>query len=250
MLAIGNAWTRALFGGPFYLSPVRQRSRPSCSLVFVRSADGNTEAPRPADLGGGSTDLHLIYEGLSRVAADAVLAGANTVRGADIVFSVWHPELVSLRTSLGLPRHPVQIVATRGGRDVEHMLPLNVPELAAILLTVPESAARLRDAMRRRPWVTVLAPTGRGDLADAFERLAALGVTRISCIGGRSVARDLLDAGLIDDVYLTTAARPGGEPNTPLPASALDGTLIVRKRGTREEAGVVFEHLLRPWRAA
>jgi hypothetical protein len=39
-----------------------------------------------------ATDKHLIYEGLSRAAADAVLAGAATVRAGDIVFSVWHPE--------------------------------------------------------------------------------------------------------------------------------------------------------------
>ena len=46
---------------------------------------------------------------------------------------------------------------------------------------------------------------------------------------------------MIDDVYLTTAPRPGGEPNTPLPAAATSGRVMVRKRGTREETGVVFE---------
>ena len=46
--------------------------------VFVQSADGNTGARNPADLGGGETDKHLIYEGLSRVDVDGVLAGAAT----------------------------------------------------------------------------------------------------------------------------------------------------------------------------
>jgi hypothetical protein len=69
-----------------------------------------------------------IYEGLSRAAADGVLSGAATIRGADIVFSVWHPELVALRASLGLPRHPMQIVATLHGIDLEHDLMFNVPE--------------------------------------------------------------------------------------------------------------------------
>ena len=67
---------------------------------------------------------------------------------------------------------------------------------------------------------------------------------RVSCIGGRRFAGRLLDAGLVDDVYLTTAPRPGGEPNTALPPAAFDGTVVVRKRGTGEEAGVVFEHLV------
>jgi len=54
-----------------------------CSLVFVQAADGNTVASDPALLGGGQTDKHIVYEGLSRVAADAVLAGARTVRGTE-----------------------------------------------------------------------------------------------------------------------------------------------------------------------
>src|ERR1044071_9266941 len=110
--AVGNAWTRALFGGPWYMSPPPSADLPSTSLVFVQSRDANTGADDPSALGGGATDKHLIYEGLSRVAVDAVLAGAETVRGSDVIFSVWHPELVALRAALGLPRHPVQIVAT------------------------------------------------------------------------------------------------------------------------------------------
>ena len=74
----------------------------------VQSSDGNTCAADPGLLGGGNTDTHLIDEGLSRVAVDAVLAGAETVRRSEVVFSVWHPKLVDLRMSLGLSRHPVQ----------------------------------------------------------------------------------------------------------------------------------------------
>jgi len=72
-VALGNAWSERLFDGPFFLTPTHS-DRPACSLVFVQSADGNTGARDPATLGGGDTDKHVIYEGLSRVAADAVLA--------------------------------------------------------------------------------------------------------------------------------------------------------------------------------
>jgi 5-amino-6-(5-phosphoribosylamino)uracil reductase len=242
MPAIGNEWTRRLFGGEFYLSPVGPPERPRCSLVFVQSADGNTGAARPADLGGGNTDAHLIYEGLSRVAADAVLSGADTVRGGGTVFSVWHPELVQLRASLGLPRHPVQMVATERGVDVEQMLLFNAPELTVVVLTVPDGLARMQHALRTRPWVTPVVMADRRDLRRAFEQLTLLGVQRISCVGGRALAASLLDAGLVDDLYLTTAARPGGEPDTPLPPAAVAGAVLVRKRGTGNEAGVVFEH--------
>jgi hypothetical protein len=95
----GNAWTRRLYDGPFHLWRVPSGSLPAVSLVFVQSRDKNTGASEPAELGGGDTDRHVIYEGLSRVAADAVLAGTTTVTGAEVFFSVWHPDFVALRKS-------------------------------------------------------------------------------------------------------------------------------------------------------
>jgi dihydrofolate reductase len=75
-----------------------------------------------------------------------------------------------------------------------------------------------------------------------------MGLERISCIGGRTLATQLLDAGLVQDVYLTTSARRGGEQNTPMYPKPLDAELVVRKTGTEVEAGVVFEHRYLPRR--
>src|SRR5438552_1883018 len=73
LLSFGNAWTRERYDGDFRV--IREQERPVLSLVFVQSAEGNTVSDDPGDLGGGPTDKHLLYEGLTRVAADAVLAG-------------------------------------------------------------------------------------------------------------------------------------------------------------------------------
>ena len=81
-------------------------------------------------------------------------------------------------------------------------------------------------------------------LREAFEKLRRLGIERVSAVGGRTLAAALIDAGLVQDVYLTTSPRPGGEPNTPMYAKPLDTALVVRKRGTGIDAGVVFEHLV------
>lgn len=244
MLAIGNAWSRRLFDGDFHLSPPPDSMRAGCSLVFVQSKDGNTGAKDPSTLGGGETDKHLIYEGLSRVAADAVLAGAETIRGGKMVLSVWHPELVRLRASIGKPRHPIQIVATLRGMDLEHGLLFNLPDVRVILITVGASARLLRDrVVAERPWVTPVVMDTPQHLPYAFEQLRALGITHVSAIGGRKMATQLIDAGLIQDVYLTTSPSPGGEPNTPMYPGRLVGELILRKHGTDGEAGVTFEHI-------
>jgi riboflavin biosynthesis pyrimidine reductase len=246
MLAIGSPWTERLFDGPFFLSPLPQRL-PACHLVFVQSLDGNTGARNPQTLGGGETDKHLIYEGLARVPADAVLAGSSTVRGGSLVFSVWHPELVRLRQTLGQPRHPIQIIATRRGVPIDRELLYNIPELRVVLLTAPGGIAVMREALAERPWITPIVVDIGHTLIDAFEELRAMGVRRISAVGGRGLAADLIDAGLVQDLYLTTSPVAGGDPGTPMYSRPLDLQAVVRKRGTLHETGVVFEHLvLRP----
>jgi riboflavin biosynthesis pyrimidine reductase len=243
LVAIGNAWSRRMFDGSFYASPPPSDSLPALNLVFVRSRDGDTVAGNPSTLGGGEADKHLIYEGLSRAAADAVLSSAATIRGGDLVLSVWHPELVALRASLGLPRHPMQIVATLEGIDLEDGLMFNVPELSVTVITAARGAEVMRDGLAARPWITPIVMNDPHDLAGAFSRLRRLGVRHVSCIGGRTIAGQLIDAGLVQDLYLTTSAQSGGEPGTPFYAKALNGRAIVRKRGTGVDRGVIFEHL-------
>ena len=253
LTAIGNDWSRQLFDGPFYLSPLRDNGRPSTNLVFVRSREGNTVANNPSTLGGGEADKHLIYEGLSRVAADAVLGGAATIRGGDLVLSIWRRELVELRASLGLPRHPIQVVATLHRAPIEDGLMFNVPELPVIVITVARGAEAMGHALGERPWIAPIVMDSPDDLPFAFRRLRERGINRLSCIGGRTLAEQVVDAGLIQDVYLTTTATSGGEADTPFYSKPLAGDArvkaprdvreVVRKNGTGPDTGVVFEHL-------
>ncbi len=240
--SIGNAWSREMIDGDFYLSRAPSADLPTTSLVFVESREGNTVAKDPASLGGGEVDKHVIYEGLSRAAADAVMAGAETIRGGKMIFSVWRPELVQLRNALGLPRHPIQIVATLRGVDVDKTLLFNDPGLRVLLMTVPKFVDALRHVFAERPWITPVVMKDPGDLRTAFQQMRSLGVSTISCVGGRTLARQLLGAGLIQDLYLTKSPKSAGEPNTPLTEKPLNGELVVRKRGTGRDAGVTFEH--------
>jgi riboflavin biosynthesis pyrimidine reductase len=251
VLTIGNDWTRQLFDGGFYISRPPDARRPSCSLVFVQSADGNTGAPNPSTLGGGETDKHLIYEGLSRVAADAVMAGAGTAGSGRTIFSVWHPELVRLRAALGKPRHPVQIVATMKGIDVEREMLFNVPQIPVVLVTVGACPMLMGQELAARPWIKTILIDDPHEMPAAFTQLRSTGVETISCIGGRTLAAGLIDAGLVQDVYLTTSPLHAGQPGTPMYPKPLDAVPVVRKTGTGAEAGVVFEHLrLKPGKGA
>lgn len=240
---LGSAWTSRLYDGGFHLFDP-PAGLPSVTLVFVQSREGNTVTRNPQDLGGGPADQHLIYEGLSRVAADAVLAGAATV-GSEAFFSVWHPELVSLRRDLSRSRHPAQIVVSADGRvDVDRCLLFNVPDVPVFVLAGEACRGRCRVTLSRRPWITVV-PLERDGLAGALARLRQEHrIQRISAIGGRTTASSLIDAGLVQDLLLTTTARSGGDPNTPFYVGSRPPPrdLIVRKTGTDPEYPIVVEH--------
>jgi len=241
---IGNAWSRLHYGGEFEVA-CPHPAQTAVSLVFIQTKDGNTGGPNPGAFGGGATDKHLIYEGLSRVAADAVLAGAGSVH-RHAFFSVWHPELVALRGSLGLPRYPAQIVVSKRGRLDFDALLFNVPGVRVFLIGGDQCAARHESALRARPWVRLIRSHG-DDVRPAFERLRLEdGIHRMSAIGGRSTATQLVDAGLVQDLYLTTTSLEGGESGTPWYSGAISPqlTAITRKQWDESGSRVVFDHFL------
>ena len=238
---LGNAWSREYFDGPFYVFSA-PTDWPAISLVFVQTRDGNTGAHNPEDLGGGPTDKHLIYEGLSRVAADGVLAGASTV-GHSVFFTVNHPELVQLRLELGFPRHPLQMVLSNDGNFDLSARVFTTPDVRVFLLAGERCIRKVGGEIARRPWITLI-PTN-DDLPATFARLRRdYGIGRISAVGGRVAATSLVDAGLVQDIYLTTSPIDGGEPNTPWYAGSRPPSLatIVKKKEAAD-APILFDHL-------
>jgi riboflavin biosynthesis pyrimidine reductase len=240
---IGTAWSRGLYDGDFYLFDAPD-GLPALSLVFVQSLDGNTVIGNPEQLGGGPADTHLIYEGLSRVAADAVLAGAATAAGANAFFSVWHPQMVAIRRELGLPRHPAQIVMSNSGRVNLDALLFNVPEVPVFLIAGAACRSRIERAIANRPWITVV-PIDAHSTRETFAHLRRdHALSRISVIGGRTTASALVDAGLVQDLHLTTSPLTGGKPHTPWYAGQRPPILdVVVKKEEPGPTPVIFEHL-------
>jgi len=240
--AIGNAWSREYYDGPFHLFDLPE-THPAISLVFVQSRDGNTVADNPGELGGGPTDKYLIYEGLSRVAADGVMAGASTI-GRSVFFTITHPRLVALRHDLGLPRHPAQIVVSqRGNIDLSSRL-FSTPDVPVYLMAGRQCIEKTAAELPSRPWIT-LVPIG-DDLPAAMMRLRRdHGVSRISAVGGPALATSLVDAGLVQDIHLTSSAIDAGEPDTPWYTGPAWPSLdrIVSKREDVAEAPIRVEHL-------
>jgi riboflavin biosynthesis pyrimidine reductase len=236
--AIGDPWSAAAFDGPFFET---RGNGLTVGVVFVRSRAGDTGTRNPGALGGGAVDEHLIYEGLSRVAADAVAAGAGTLH-PDVLFTVWRPELVALRRAAGLPRHPVQIVLSADGAiRPDELLLFNLREVPVYVLTSARGRERLAGALAARPWVT---PVVAASLPEQFATLYAAGIRRVCSVGGRRSATELVDAGLVQDVYLTTTLATGAEPGTPwyIGKQNLRIETVVVKEWNGVHGPVRFEH--------
>ena len=246
LVACGNQWSCALFDGPFYRSDVTDPMLPAVSLVFVQSRDGNTVAADPSQLGGGEGDKQLIYEGLSRVDADAILAGSTTARSDRMVFSLWHPELVRLRLERGHARHPAQVIVTdRADLAIERALMFQVPELRVFIATKSPAVAPLQQRVASRPWIEIVDSGDPLSLTGSLRHLRGHGLNVISAIGGRRTATALLDEHLVKDIYLTTSPIDGGEPNTPYyEGTPLPLVRVLQKQGLGPEAGVRFEHFI------
>ena len=254
LVALESTWSNVLFDGAFYRSAApRCDGVPVTSLVFVQSRDGNTVVADPSTLGGGNTDLHLVYEGLSRVDADAVLAGSATARGRETVFSVWHPKLVALRLSRGRARHPAQVVVTNvGNLRFDDGLMFHEPSLRVLVITRTGAVKAIEDRLVGKPWIDVIDGGEPVSFGRALRQLRRRGIEVVSCVGGPRTAKALLNEQLVNDIYLTTSAIDGGTSGTPYHAGSRPNVdRVVLKEGRGKEAGVRFEHLIvRPDRHA
>jgi riboflavin biosynthesis pyrimidine reductase len=180
------------------------------------------------------------------VDAYAVLAGAGTARARELVFSVWHPELVGLRLARGRTRHPAQVVVTdRGDLRFDDGLMFLEADLRVFVITRSGAVDSIRRRVAGRPWIEVVDAGEPLSLVRGMRDLRRRGIEVVSSVGGARTATALLKEGLITDIYLTTSAIEAGEPDSPYyqgPPLRLDRVVVKAGRGV--ESGVVFEHFV------
>jgi len=175
---------------------------------FVATLDGSIQG---LDGRSGSINTDSDHEifALHRALADVILVGAGTVRGERyraVDLQTWQR---SLREAEGLAPYPTLAVIT-GSLLID-------PEVAdppyehgpVIVVTTPGHDAASLTAFRDHGAELLVAP-GVIDLAWLLDRLADRALTRVLCEGGPSVHRDLLAAGLLDELSLTLAPSAVG----------------------------------------
>ncbi|HEY2736232.1 MAG TPA: dihydrofolate reductase family protein [Polyangiales bacterium] len=193
----------AQYGGPLGFQ------RPCLYANFVSSLDGvvalNTDAESGAIVSQHSEADRFVM-GMLRVCADAVIVAAGTFRkasghiwSAESIFPAAAPLFSEARTRLSLPPTPKLVVVTRSGAiDPGH------PALSdAIVATSADGETALRG---RLPATTrIMSFAGSDSVTQLVTQLRAEGMSNLLTEGGPNLFAQLIDAKLLDELFLTSS---------------------------------------------
>lgn len=223
-----------------YAYPPSASNRCWLRANFVAALDGAAQGP---DHHSGSlsapADRRILA--LLRSLCDVILVGAATVRTERYGPVTLRPEHARLRAARGSTTPPPIAVVSRSLEIPDGLL-----RDPRTLVFPPASTSRARQA-RLADQVEVV-PTGGQDV-DLQHVVAALrqrGHTNILTEGGPRLFAELTQAGLVDELCLTTAPLVvGGDPLRITHGPATDPLAAFDLAGLAEESGYVFGRWIR-----
>lgn len=206
------------YGGDLAI-PLRS-DRPTVVANFVSTLDGVVSYATPEGAGGG--EISGFFEpdrfvmGLLRALADVVLIGAGTLRAAPE--EAWTPravhpasaaDLADLRRDLGLAPEPITAVVTGSGAIDPAHPGLADTDVPVLIVTTERAHSRPTGALPGHVEV-VVAGSDRVEPRAVLDLLAARGAGLVLCEGGPRLFGDLVQARLVDELFLTLAPQVAG----------------------------------------
>jgi len=171
----------------------------------IISLDGGATTDGTSGGLGGTGDRRLFN--VLRELADVVVVGAGTARAENYSGAQMTVAQRRNRQRRGQSEIPPIALVTRSGR-LDHDLPvLTRTEVPPLVLTCAAAAGDARARLGAAAEVIDCSADdpGQVDPARALSALAERGLPRILCEGGPSLMGTFLEAGLLDEMCLTTA---------------------------------------------
>jgi riboflavin-specific deaminase-like protein len=180
--------------------------RPYVITNFAVTLDGRATIQGRSGPIGSDTDTQMLV-GL-RTKVDAVMIGAGTLRAERYGRVVPDPDQRARRERDGLSQDPLAVVVS-GRLDIPWDASLFTDGAGEVLIFTASEA----QAPETRTPVAVLRHQGRVDLAAALTYLRTeRGVRALLCEGGPTVHAQLIEGGLVDELFVTHAPKlAGGE---------------------------------------
>ncbi|MGA7954952.1 MAG: RibD family protein [Gloeobacterales cyanobacterium] len=187
----------------------------STTVVLGMTVDGkisatDRRAPRTTD---AADQAHLEYQ---VSLADLILVGAGTIRAEGTTFTIRNPELLAARVVRGQSPQPITCVVSRS-LELSVDLPFFSQQVERWILTTRASMEQ-----NQQPTLSNLArlvDLGDTDLNwdQAYDFLEKQGIRKVVALGGGTLTATLLEAGRIDDLWLTIWPVIYGGRNAPSP---------------------------------
>jgi riboflavin biosynthesis pyrimidine reductase len=222
---------RSRYGGE--LSIALRADRPALVTNFVSTLDGVISYNTAESDGGGEISGHFepdrFVMGLLRALADVVLVGAGTVRAAPD--GAWTPasihpssaaQYAELRERLGLRLTPMTAVVTASGAlDLRHPgLADPAVEVMVVTTTAGEKALHQQTVP---PHVEIRGMGDRVQPRELLQALASRGAELVLCEGGPHLLGQLLEARVVDEMFLTIAPQLAGRSSATARLSLVEG---------------------------
>ena len=199
--------------------PAGVGDRPFLYVNMVQTFDGQAVLQGSAYTIGTDVDHFLLRQ--LRVHADAVLYGAGTLRKDDVIVTT-HRTLQHRRVGEGRTPNPLAIVVTGTAEFGDEVLAkkkfFQRTDFERLIVTTPRATEAAIERLRAKGVQVEVVETdaqGEVDLARLLRRLRGRGIHRVLCEGGPTLNVSLARAGAIDELFVTTTLRLGGDPTEP-----------------------------------
>jgi riboflavin-specific deaminase-like protein len=209
--------------------------RPFVAMNFVATVDGRATIGGVSGPIGSEVDTALLV-GL-RTRFDAVMIGAGTMRAERYGRPVARRERRERRESLGLPGEPLTVIVS-GSLELPWDAPLFTEEEGRVLVFTTEDAP---EPPRTASSLQVVRHQGAVEIGEALRRLREEhGVRALLSEGGPRLHAEMQAAGLVDELFLTTAPKLSGGAAPRILEGELAEVMSLELAWLLEEEGELF----------
>lgn len=231
--------------------------RPYVQLKLAQTLDGRIAGPSGAPEAVSGPESRCRVHGL-RAVADAVLVGGGTLRADNPQLTC---RLSEMQGGASLPQRtkdPLAVVVTTNLPSEEQsddslFLTTQRAESTVFFTTQEQAASEATQALQAKGCRVFALPTKNGvlDLAHGLKRLRLEAqVYRVLCEGGGTLAANLLEQCLVDELKIFLAPRVLGDERAPSSFAGRRVESMAQAEGFRycgvERSGVDLELTLRP----
>ena len=210
LLPAASSGTADEIASSLRLGDLAPPERPYLVLNMVATLDGKAAIRGRTGPIGGRADRELFHQ--LRTQADAVMAGAETVRTERYGRLVRDPARRDKREREGLAADPLACVVSAALTGLAETPLLAAPEQPVIVLTGADGEIASTAASVR--YVRAAGREQSGGPVDLTAGLRALrrehGVRSVLCEGGPTLNAELLRADLVDELFLSVAPKLAG----------------------------------------